>query len=259
MGASPTRPTCLLVMPPSRRGSGHVALCIHGHRAHRAELLVGVQRVGWRGLAAAQPLAWPSWSSTAASGVFRAAHAAIVRGEPRSKSTRGQRFPGLPALAKGFGALAHEEHVLAVFHDTARRENRVAHAVHVWRWRPNAAWAPSMMDASNSCVAGAGEHGAVAGIEQGAVFQQAHGLGHGVQGAAATWPARLGRLSGWTPGRLRYSLFFLGRHGRAGHRAGATVNGNHGLNHRLPTPWISHGHHGTGSPQPAAATEFSAR
>ncbi|KAG1472368.1 hypothetical protein G6F54_014443 [Rhizopus delemar] len=97
----------------------------------------------------------------------------------------------------------------------------------------------------------------MAGVEQRAIFQQAHGFGNGVQGAAATGQHGLaGGQDGLQGGQV--FLFFLGRLGRAGHRAGATVNGNHGLNHRLPTPWISHGITDWVTPA-AAATEFLAR
>ncbi|MNY51134.1 hypothetical protein D3C86_1866970 [compost metagenome] len=75
-----------------------------------------------------------------------------------------------------------------------------------------------------------GQHGALAGIEQRAVLEQAHRFGHGVERAAALGQHTLAGQQHLLQ-RGGVFAFTVGIHGGTGNRAGATVDGNDSLGH----------------------------
>src|SRR5690606_14849225 len=156
------------------------------------------------------------------------------------------------------GAGAHEEHMLAVLHDLARRQHRVAHARDIGDGA--AAQRGAIHDGGVQLMgARAGEHAAMARIEQRAVLQQAHRFGHRVERAAAGGQHGLAGRQNAVQGGQEL-LLFLGRHGGARHGARATVDRDNRLKHLFPapTPWMIHGM--TDWVTPAAAwIEFLAR
>ena len=182
----------------------------------------------------------------------RAARSA-ARGGLRSKIGRVNQLQPFLA-AKSSAPSPTKEHVLAVLHDLARREDRVARGA--LAMAPERSVAPSMMAASSSCVAALVKTEPWPALNSG---QSSSRRTASVTASRARCRRRPG-LAGLRDGlqRAQVLLFFLRGHGRADIARRAAVNGDHGLNHRLPTPCMSHGITDWVTPA-AAATEFLAR
>ncbi len=132
-------------------------------------------------------------------------------------------------LRKRFGALAREQHVLAVIHDRARGQYRVAQPRDAGHRAGIQGCA--IHDGGIEFVgARMREHSALACIEQRALFEQAHGFGHRVDGRTAAGQHALASLQNLFQ-RLDVFAFAGGIHRGACNGAGAAVDGNDCLIH----------------------------